>query len=149
MLIFYHKIDAKEMLKMLYFWNWKVIETTLLTHLVQWTVWFQTSRPSKQNHFLKLLSFYHICVLNDFFFKYEWFFRRICTYWVPNCMQKKVLLKVNNIAAGKGKSLMSFCRRRDLFLCVCGILHNIIRNIYEWFLTQFFNTVHFFSKIKR
>ena len=149
MSIFYHKIDAKEILKMLYFWNLKVIETTQLTHLVQWTVWFQTSRPSKQNHFLKLLSFYHICVLNDFFFKYEWFFFLICIYSVPNCMQKKVLLKVNNIAADKGKSLMNFYWSRDLFLCVSGILHNMIRNIYEWFLTQFFNTAGFFSKIKR
>ena len=65
--------------------EWKVIETTLLHHLVQWTFWLQISRPSKQSKsFFKLLFFHHFCVLNDL---------SVVPYYIPKSLVEFCLPK--------------------------------------------------------
>ena len=60
----------------------------------------------------------------------------------------KVAPKVNYFAVDQSKRLI--CRdwlndfiEAQTILLVCGILHNLIKNIIKWFFTQFFNAILF------
>ena len=42
---------------------------------------------------------------------------------------------------------VNVCSYKHPFLCVCGIPYNVVKSIFKWFFTQFFNTILFFYKI--